>query len=332
MSEQRPPMDQDSLREDKLDALIRRAGPRPTVDPMVRARIERATRAAWQRQLERRPPTARRWALAAAAACAMVAGTWWLTRHAGLVEPVLVARVERVTGAAWGVSGADRVPVRAGQDLPAGLVLDLAPGATMALRSRSGGELRVGPSSDLRLLGDGRVELSAGAVYIDNHGSAQSWEVRTDLLQATDIGTRFLVTHGRTGSAVAVRDGWVRIAHAGEVELGAGEKFQVLPGGESIRDKDAGHGAEWSWVVDAALPPDLRDRPVIEFLRWYAHESGMQLRIEQDSGLVARLNAPLQGSTTQLGARQWLDVAQLAAEFVLTSDPALGVIHVKSAL
>lgn len=316
---------------DSVSQLLRSAGRRPEIDSAIRARVEQAANRAWRGQVARRQR--RRWSLALAAGLGLfgvlVGITQW-TQQA-VSPPATAARVERIEGVAWRLHGGGRTQLRHGDALHTGDRLEAAGGARLALRGETGTSLRIDQRSRLRFEDAAVLAIEAGSVYVDNEGAAGQWLIRTPLIDARDIGTRFMVTHQENaGSSVRVRDGLVQVAHGETSRLAAGTRIDVAANGKTTRASDSGHGADWAWVVDAALPPDLQGRPVIEFLRWYAHESGLVLHIEADKDLVLRLDAPLQGSTAGLGADDWLRVAQLAAEFRLFIDTSKGELHVQS--
>lgn len=316
---------------DSVSQLLRSAGRRPEIDPAIRARVEQAANQAWRIQVARRQR--RRWSLALAAGLGLfgvLAGIAQWTQH-GVSPAAAIARVERIEGAAWRLDDEGRTAFRLGDVLRTGDKLEVAGGARLALRADTGASVRIDQRSRLRIEDAALLTLETGAVYVDNEGVAGQWLVRTPLIEAHDIGTRFMVTHlSAVGSSVRVRDGLVQVEHGETSRLAGGTRIDVAADGRVSEGPDSIHGADWAWVVEAAMPPDLRGRPVIEFLRWYAHESGLVLHVDADQALALRLDAPLQGSTAGLGAVDWLQVAQLAAEFRLVTDISKGELHVKS--
>lgn len=317
---------------DPLAELLQRAGARPGIDPAARQRVEQAAREAWMRQLRRHRQ--RRWVLSLAAAgafAAVLAGWLWRLQPEPAVP--LALRIERIDGRVARLVDGQRLPLQADRPLHRDDRLQLGADATLSLRDAAGGELRVGPGSEVSLRDERSVELHGGRLYVDNHGAAGSWTLSTPRLTARDIGTRFLVQHLQGLSTVAVRDGEVEIAAAsGEQErIGAGRRLQLAADGEFKVSADPGHGADWDWVVDAAVPPALQARPVREFLRWYAGEAGLRLVVDEDAELARRLDAPLEGSVEGLGARQWLALAAVAAQFELSTHGDSGAMHVRAA-
>src|SRR5690606_25130825 len=192
-----------------------------------------------------------RWMLSLAAACAFAAVlAGWIWRLQPEPAAPLALRVERIEGRVSRLVDGQRLALDSARPLHRGDRLLLGANATLSLRDPAGGELRVGPDSEVSLRGERSVELHGGRLYVDNHGAADSWTLSTPLLSARDIGTRFLVQHLQGLSTVAVREGEVEIAAAsGEQErIGAGRRLQLAADDEFKVSADPGHGADWDWV------------------------------------------------------------------------------------
>jgi len=313
---------------DPLADLLRQAGARPQIDPLRRQRVEREVRRAWQASLRRRRQS--RWAMALAACLALVAlGVTW--RSLPVRPPVSdVAVVVHMQGRAYELTEQGRRGLAVGERLRAGTRIETTAGARLALSIERLGSLRVDENSGLILIDDRHFDVQRGGLYLDSGNRDGGVEVSTPLLRASDIGTRFMVRHiENVSSVVAVRDGRVQVKAEGLLALNAGERLSVSNNGAPQRSALATNGSEWDWALQAAVPFGAEGRPLRELLDWYAHESGLQLRIAAGADLDQRLAAPLEGDVAGLDANELLDVARAAGPLTVRIDHAQGEMHVE---
>jgi ferric-dicitrate binding protein FerR (iron transport regulator) len=286
---------------DPVARLLRLAGARPPV-PVERAgRVEAAVREAWQSAgAERRRRRRLAWSagVAAAAALALALGVaWWPDPGATL----MVAHVERITGAAQLQLEGARQPLVAGARLmPGALVVTDADGRA-ALRLAGGPSLRLDVESRLRLGGGGRLTLDRGALYVDSQGGPPI-TVQTPWGLVEERGTQFEVRVAGEAVRVRVREGGVVLGDGkGAWNAPAGEELVLGADGRLARGKVAFHGEPWSWVQQIAPPFDLEGRTLGQFLAWVGRETGRQVRWQEPAREATKsanvLHGTLEGMT-----------------------------------
>jgi len=274
---------------DRIVALLRASGRRPSIPPERAARIEQATRATWEGTLARRAHghRLRLWAaLAAAAVVVAGAGLMLRTRSTPPAIAEVIGRVEIATGEVSSrPAAAEQVPgrLRAGDGVAVGTVVTTMDGR-VALRLASGHSLRLDAGTHLRALSERTLALERGAVYVDSGGTARAASgtivIRTPLGEVRDIGTQFEVRMLAASLRVRVREGTVSLAGRGAThEMAAGEELTVDPAGLAVRGRVDPHGAAWAWSEAVARFGDLQGRSLREFLDWYARERGVRLEL-----------------------------------------------------
>jgi hypothetical protein len=281
---------------DDVARLLRLAGPRPAVADDGAAR--EAARAEWRRQVwahRRRKTFVQAGGWLAAAVVVMVVGAvlWqWLQ-----VTPAatLAARTGGVT----------MVPAPgAGDALRPGSLVETADGR-VALRMASGHSVRLDADTRARLVSGSALALERGAAYVDSGpaGAAGSFEVRTPLGVARDVGTQFEVRLVQgDGLLVQVREGSVELRRDGASHTAAaGTELRMDADGTLTRAAVARYGAPWDWVLEIAPGFDAAGRSLADLLDWAAREGGWELRFADDAlaALAAEteLHAPLAGLT-----------------------------------
>ncbi len=312
---------------DPLAELLSRAGARPEVDALRKARVERAVRGAWQQAVRRR--RRQRWGLSLAAGLAVVAALFALRLPPSAPASVDVAVVVHLHGQVH-VEAADGLrALSVGDRLRSGARLVTAAQSSIALSLERIASVRVDQSSQVQLVDPRRIELGRGGIYLDSGAAAGGIVVATPLLQAGDIGTRFMLRHDDiAGSVVAVRDGRVEVEADGRHALAGGERLQRGTGGAATRSRLPPSAAEWDWARAAGAPLAVEGRPLRALVEWYAHESGMTLQVAADDALRQRLQSPLMGDVAGLGADELLTVAAVAGAFTTRVDRERGVLHV----
>jgi len=314
--------------EDPIIALLRQAGVRPEIDPLRRQRVEREVRRVWQEGLRRR--RRRRWTLAMAACLGLMAIAL-LLRQLPPPPPVGdLAVVVHLQGRAFEIGSPGRRALSVGDRLATGAVIETAAGARLALSVERLASLRVDETSRLALEGPRSYSLLQGGIYLDSGDRGGDVEVRTPLLVARDVGTRFMVRHAASGeSEVGVRDGSVAVRAAGTLRLDGGERLRIDQLGQQRRSTLAPHAADWDWARVAAVPFAAEGRPLAELLAWYAHEAGLRLELPSGGAALQRLQLPLQGDLAGLSADELLDIARAAGPLQLRIDRSEGVLHVE---
>jgi ferric-dicitrate binding protein FerR (iron transport regulator) len=309
----------DGLRADRLS-------------PEAMQRIRSATEAEWRAQT--RTPQSRRgrWAVAAAAALVLACGAGFLAMRPAGDDAVFgqLARVGAAGVAEQRQIGSD-VLLPAGSNLYANQSLEVRGDALIALEA--GGNLRAARGSVVEIVAADRVELERGELYVDIPPislRSGSFVVITPEGEFRHVGTQFAVAIVNGGTRVRVREGSVKWA-------GSGGESVVSAGNEAVIDRNqkitqtplATSGREWAWVESLAPEIEIEGRPVIEFLRWFARESGRKLVIDDRTVRDQTTEIHMHGSIRGLSALEALSAVMSATS--LQYELPDGAIRVSSA-
>jgi ferric-dicitrate binding protein FerR (iron transport regulator) len=297
--------------DDTLERLLRTAGRRAAPDAQRREQARAAVRDAWRHTKAAR--VRRRWlrvAVPAAAAAAVVivmvalqtrrpdtpAGAPALAR---VVTSTAVVRVTTASGTRVAGAG-DTIAAGATVDTPADTV------ATFALEG--GGELRQNAGSTVRWIGQRRVAIERGQIYVDS-GSPRggSLVIETFAGLVHDIGTRFDVQIRGRELRVRVRDGVVRLDTGAAAHDAAAGRELVADASAGVRTQSTTtFGAEWDWIL-RATPFRLEGATLEEFLTWVEIEGGRTV-VFADARLRAQTGGTrLHGSIRGLSMDEALD-------------------------
>lgn len=301
---------------DRIEQLLRLAGPREAVPPERLRRLRAAAHADWREhtglRMRRRAIVATLGAVGIAAAVLLAVRVL----SPDVVPPRAartVATTETVHGAVrvikTGAPAAETTLLQVGERVAAGQGVDTRSGGQVALRLVDGTSVRVNGGSRLRLIEATVLALDEGTVYIDSGGAtgAPSLEVRTPIGVARDIGTRFEVRLLDEALRVRVRDGRVQLMQSREPhEAAPGEELTLDGSGTVVRRAVPVFGAEWAWVLAVGRPFDLEGRTLLAFLTWISDENGWQLRFE-DAAVERKAEATvLHGSIEGLAPEEAL--------------------------
>jgi ferric-dicitrate binding protein FerR (iron transport regulator) len=261
----------------------------PALSPEALARIRRATEAEWRAQTGGSPR--RVWiprAAAAAGALLALAAAWqlWL-RGPGLADGAPMAQLARSEGA--GI-----VEVRAlWRDTAVGIGGELRTGGDFEARGGSllklhgGGNVRVAPNSRFEVLSANSVRLDRGEMYVDippgAHADA-SFVAVTGAGEFRHVGTQFAIAVVNGTTRLRVREGLVQWhAPDGDSNLPAGTEVLIDRLMNVTRGAVESVGQHWSWTETMAPEIDIDNRPLGEFLDWFARETGRKLVIANDT-------------------------------------------------
>lgn len=287
----------DALPEESIAKLLRLAGPRPGVPAGARARVHAAVKQEWRRSVAPRRSRSRRWAVPASLAAAVVLAVM-LGGRLPLVDRGPVATVTLVAGA-----GVQPHGLLAGDPLYPGDSITTGDNG-ISLVFKNGLSLRLAAHTVATLEALDEVRVTTGTVYADSGLSARADRtitVHTDIGSATDYGTQFAVAYDSGAMSVAVREGSVRIdARRAEYTADAGEKVTFRKGEEARYANLPPHDESWRWAAALAPPFDIDRRPVIDFLRWVARETGRELVFATDGARLAAMATRLNGSVAGL--------------------------------
>jgi ferric-dicitrate binding protein FerR (iron transport regulator) len=315
MSDRHEPMPPEAATSeaDPVARLVRLAGARPPVPAERAARVEARVRESWQAGVASRRRV--RWVswgvgLAAAAALVLALGAGWRLASRPPAPQLLVATVERVSGAVTvaGPAG-EAAPLVAKAQVFVGVPLATGPDGRAALRLPNGPSLRLDVGTRARFTGASTLRLDDGAVYVDSQGGRPVL-VETPWGQVTELGTQFEVRVGSGGVRVRVREGSVELAGNGTSEgraweAAAGAQLTLATDGRLSRATVSPHGEAWAWVQEIAPSFELEGRTLGDFLAWVGRESGWRVALADPSRAAAG-SAVLHGSIEGLSPEQAL--------------------------
>lgn len=306
--------------EDRLEKLLRDAGPRSPLPEDDLASIREAARAEWRQHYGVRAarPARVRWWIGLAAAAVVAAGfgiVWWTrsserTPHASPSTAETVATVERASeGSPWKV----------GAPLTAGTVIETGGAGTpgrLALRMAGGTSARFDAGTRALLVSEGLIELTEGAVYVDTLGGREV-AVRAAAGLFHPVGTQFEVRVADGATLLKVREGTVEVSRGLEsVRAVAGEALIVDDDGRLARRAIGPFGPEWEWVLATAPMPDIEGVKVRAFLDWIAREAGWRVEFADREAAALADSVDLHGSISHL--------TPLEATGVVLSSAGLG--------
>ncbi|NLG75928.1 MAG: FecR domain-containing protein [Xanthomonadaceae bacterium] len=321
---ERPHDDEDEAR---IQSLLGQVGPRAIPPENVARRVHDAVKKEWQELVTERVRRRRVRAAGAAASVAAVASISFLATmtSAPMPQMALVTRTEgRVTGDAGWLHAARNLtptsPIHVGDDITT------AADGRAALQVADGLSLRLDVSTSVRIAGLDRLVLEEGAVYVVSDPQAAgsgTFTVWTRNASVRHIGTQYEVRATTEGMQVNVREGRVIIdTEEGELhEAKAGERIAIEPNGTINRTSLPQTDPHWQWVHRIAPGFDIENRPLIEFLSWYSHETGYVVVFASDEAEKLARETTLRGSIEGLEPRAALDAVLAATNLTSSETP-----------
>ena len=172
----------------------------------------------------------RHWAYALAAAIVVAVGAALLLPALNEPDPVRIARVETVDELLLRQVGARWQPLAQNEWIDAGQRLATKQKGTAVLEFEDGSRVEIAPRSLLRLTrerGGSRVRVDQGSVIVQVAPQRDgTFDVVTDDLLVSVLGTTLGVGHGTKGSRVSVIEGEVEVRHDGKTtSLQAGDQY-----------------------------------------------------------------------------------------------------------
>jgi ferric-dicitrate binding protein FerR (iron transport regulator) len=225
--------------------------------------------------------TSLRFDLPAGAMLALAAAWQVGVRAPGLADGAPVAQLARADGAGivelralWRDAA-----VAVGSELRTGNDFEARGGSLLKLHG--GGNLRVAPDSKFEVLSANSVRLDRGEIYVDippgAHADA-SFVAVTGAGEFRHVGTQFALAVVNGTTRLRVREGQVQWhAPGGDSTLPAGTEVLIDRHMNVTRGEVESAGQQWSWTETMAPVIDIDNRPLGEFLDWFARETGRRL-------------------------------------------------------
>ncbi len=317
--------------QDRIADLIRGAGQRPEPSAEVYERLRLATHAQWQAGLRERR---RRRLFAIAAGVALLGiGAAFFSLLLPTPAPVIVARLtqaadHQILRARNGADALDSELLGVGDELRTsgsqGITLAQLPNGTTSLRLDAGTRVRW-KSAD-------RIELLAGAIYVDtSHGApggGLTQAARDPLVievgdaRIEHIGTQFMAVRRGNEVEVHVRDGQVRVTLGSDSRrLARGESRE--PAGNGWTDRDGSRCCGRSCLaVGGCLAPrvPIEGRDLLTVLRTLAYQGGLELRFATPALEAAAAARTLHGPILNLAPRETMRALLTSSGLGMTED------------
>ena|SRR5688572_15118447 len=187
-------------------------------------------------------------------------------------------------------------------ELRAGQSLDVRGDSLVALNG--GGNLRVARASAFEIHSEAAIVLKRGALYVDippGSRTADAFRIVTGAGEFRHEGTQFAVAIVDGHTRLRVREGRV-LWRTGDVDatVDAGTELLVDGKGKATRRSIATAGRDWAWTESMAPEVAIEDRPLLEFLEWFARETGRKLVIDdaaRGQAAAIRMHGNVRGLT-----------------------------------
>lgn len=258
------------------------------LSPEALARIRQAAEGEWRAHVDL--PSRRRGvrlAAAASVAALAVAGAWGFLGTWNADAGETLARVARADApgvveerSLWREKRLD-----VGSDLKSGRHFEAQGPALLSLQG--GGNLRIARGSRFEVVSANSVRLESGELYVDIPPGAHhdaSFVAITDAGEFRHVGTQFELSVDAGATRLRVREGSVQWhASDGDSTVGAGSEVVIDALRHVARRMIETSGAPWSWTESLAPDIEIENRPVGDFLDWFARETGRRLDIADDA-------------------------------------------------
>ncbi len=323
--------DNDALLEDAdIDKLIRTAGPRPAIPKEVRDRVEPSVKSAWREtvnerkaaRLNKRPRfrvIKKRIFLASAACFVVTVASVNLLRDTHTAPVPGAARVAFLTGDSYINSGEKKQPLRRDASLYSGQTINTAKNAGVALNLGKNQSLRVGQTTQLRIISAREFELIRGKIYFDsgNEDNTMPINIHTDFGVVSDIGTQFEVQFAPTDMRMRVREGEIEFdakKDGADKTIGATQDVQLTADGKTNISKIAPDSIEWRWATALAPIHQLEGYDLDQYLKILVRENGWSLQYESPDLENYAKSSSLNGSIKGMSSEQALAAVTAISE------------------
>jgi ferric-dicitrate binding protein FerR (iron transport regulator) len=321
---------------DRIADLIHGAGQRLEPSAEIQERLRLATHAQWQAGLRLRR---RRRLFAIAAAVALLGiGTAFLSLLVSTPSPVIVARLtqaadHQILRAHDGADALDSELLGVGDELRT----SESQGITLAQLPHGTTSLRLAAHSRVRWKSADRIELLAGAIYVDTShggpGAGLSQPSRDPLMievgdaRIEHIGTQFMAVRQGNEVKVQVRDGLVRVTLGNDSRSLARGESAIVPA-TGTGPIQIGHGSAadpaWQWADALAPRLSIEGRDLLTVLRTLAYQGGLGLRFATPALEAAAGTTTLHGPTLNLPPREAMRALLLSSGLDMAEDASDG--------
>jgi ferric-dicitrate binding protein FerR (iron transport regulator) len=319
-----------------IEALLRQVGAREEPSTAMMAEVEAAVHAEWQTMVaQRQRRRSMGWGMAASFVVVVAAAALGLRYLNGSSPVATIADVDGhvLVASGGGLMSSEQWGERAsGQQVMKGERIQTDDRSRAAL-SVGGLSLRLDHNTTLRVAALDKVVLETGALYVDSPpaadgNTADRLDVETHSGTVRHVGTQYQVRSHADDIEVSVREGRVTIINAAYTSTGlAGERIRLTSQGEVSRDALSPLASDWQWVAEAAPPFDIDNRPLSDFLRWVARETGRRLVYASAQAQAAAEGVRLRGSIAELDPDTALNAVLATTQLrrYETKDESIGI-------
>jgi hypothetical protein len=326
-------INKDPSREAIAERVLREGLKANVLTPEALQRIRQATEQEWRAVT--RAPARRGWRPLAAVASVFVLA-------AGIAWAYLALSPQPVNGAILGELASFDAPgmiemrpfrrdvvLAEGSNLRAGQALEVRGDSLVTLNG--GGNLRLARATAIDVRAENAISLKRGELYVDIPPGSQAsgaFRVMTDAGEFHHEGTQFAVAIVEGQTRLRVREGRVLWrAVAGDSTVDAGTEVLIDRSGKATRRTMATAGRDWAWMESMSPEIAIENRPLLEFLEWFARETGRKLVID-DAARLEAANIRMHGNMRALTVAEALSAVM--ATTTLRYELPEGVIRVSS--
>jgi ferric-dicitrate binding protein FerR (iron transport regulator) len=320
-------------RDDAAERALREGLRAPALSAEAMQRIRAATEQEWRAKVNTqtrvRAPARRGWlAFAAAASVAAIAGVvgWSVYTANYAADGAVLGQLARVEAPGIVESHLLGREVALDPDSPlrAGQTLEVRGDSLVTLAG--GGNLRVARASSIRIAAANAVQLERGELYVDIPPGARGsdrFRVITQAGEFRHVGTQFAVAIVDGATRLRVREGSVQWHAAdGDSTVNAGTEVVIDRNRAVTQRPIQTTGREWAWAESMAPDFDIENRPLLEFLAWFARETGRKLDLADDAARAQAASVLMHGDVRGLTAMEALSavMASTTLRFELPED------------
>jgi ferric-dicitrate binding protein FerR (iron transport regulator) len=281
--------------DEAIEALLRKAPPRPTPSDQDMADVRDTVRNEWRAVSGKHRTRRRLVSLAAAATVILAVGATVSLLRVPSALPVPVATIDRTIGSIYLLG--EQSELTATQDLAelmAGQMLVTGRDSGAGIAWHNGGSLRIDEDTRLEFVSPDEIVLRSGRVYFDSQpaslqagitqSSIASFAIRTDQGVVKHIGTQYMTGINGGALTISVREGEVEVENAHQQSSAvAGQQMTVVGSNRPTYTNISRHGENWRWVEQLAPEIDIDQRSAYEFISWAAREAGFETRFVSEA-------------------------------------------------
>jgi FecR-like protein len=294
--------------EDALETLLRHAAPRPVPPPQDEKSIREVLHAEWQTIIRRRQLRRRFRQVAIAASVLLISFAAINSIRIENLAAIEVAAIDKSFGSIYLLGDRSELQQTSGLlTLAAGQTVVTGEDAGIGLALNAGGSLRIDEKTRVEFLSVNEIYLRSGRIYLDSDPSNLAvggsrlldprFAIHTDHGVVTHLGTQFMTYTDTDRLAVTVRDGKVRIdGKFYDETVIEGRQVIMIGSRRPTATNISGWGDAWYWIEKTVPTVDVDGRPVIDFLTWVSHETGLGLEFDSDIATQIAQRGTLRGT------------------------------------